>query len=111
MQKRQEPLILVNDKRAVNFRLFFLTAYTHHFYPQELLGVVEARLQQLRQVVVLGGADEARDVGAGQGAGAGVQVVEQQPERLGVELDDVELHECTSARAEGGMIIRICTRP
>lgn len=53
--------------------------------------MVEAGLQQLGQVVVLRGADQPRDVGAGERAGARVQVVQQKPEGLRVELDDVEL--------------------
>lgn len=60
---------------------------TYNFYSQKLLGVVEAGLQQLGQVVVLGGADEARDVGAGQGTRPCVQVVEQGAEGVGVELN------------------------
>jgi hypothetical protein len=60
---------------------------TNNFYPKELLGVVKAGLQQLGQVVVLGSADEAGDGGARERAAARVQVVQQDAERLRVELD------------------------
>lgn len=53
--------------------------------------MVEAGLQQLGQVVVLGGADQARYGQAGERTAAGVQVVEQDAERVRVELDDGEL--------------------
>lgn len=49
---------------------------THHFYPKELLGVVEASLQQLGQVVVLRGADESRDRCASEGTTTSVEVVQ-----------------------------------
>ena len=64
---------------------------TYHADPDELLGVVEARLQQLREVVVLGGADESGDGEAVEGARARVQVRQQDAERLAVELDHAEL--------------------
>ena len=53
--------------------------------------MVKAGLQQLRQVVVLGRADQPGDVEAGERAGAGVEVAEQNAERLAIELDDREL--------------------
>lgn len=69
--------------------------HAHDLDPQELLRVVETRLQKLRQVVVLRRADQTRNVAAGQRAGARLQVVEQNLERLRVELDDVELRDET----------------
>ena len=53
--------------------------------------MVEAGLQQFRQVVVFSGADEARDVVAGQRTRARVQVVEQQTECFRVEFDNGKL--------------------
>ena len=76
---------------------------TYHADPDELLGVVEARLQQLREVVVLGGADESGDGEAVEGARARVQVRQQDAERLAVELDHAELQ---TSGVSGGT----CTR-
>jgi hypothetical protein len=64
---------------------------TYNIDSDELFGVVKASLQQLGQVVVLGGADQARDVEAGQRARPGVQVTEQNPERFSVKLDNRKL--------------------
>lgn len=58
---------------------------------EALFRMVEAGLQQLGQIVVLGGADQARYGQAGERTAAGVQVVEQDAERVRVELDDGEL--------------------
>jgi len=51
---------------------------------------MEAGLQELGQVVVFSSADEARYVVAGERAGTRVQVIQQQPERFPIELDDGE---------------------
>ena len=64
---------------------------TYNIDSDELFGVVKASLQQLGQVVVLGGADQARDVQARQRARPGVQVTEQNPERFSVKLDNRKL--------------------
>ena len=64
---------------------------THHVHPEELFGVVEAGLQQLGQVVVLGGADEAGHAAASERTRALVQVVQQNSERLRLKLDYREL--------------------
>ena len=45
--------------------------------PYELLGMMEAGLDEVRKVVVLGGTDEARDGDAGERAAPRVQVVQQ----------------------------------
>lgn len=82
----------------------------HHVDAQELLRVVEARLQQLGQVVMLGSANKTcgkvnidqrdalrQNVGvftwdrdACQWTAAGVQIVQQNAERVRIELDDAE---------------------
>ena len=77
--------------QTTNPTMYFSNRLTHHADPDELLGVVEAGLQQFREVVVLGGADESGDGEAVEGARAGVQVRQQHAERVPVELDDVEL--------------------
>ena len=59
--------------------------------PDELFGVVETGLDQVGQIVVLGGADEAGNGETGERAAAGVEVVQQHLERLVVELNDMEL--------------------
>ena len=71
---------------TVLFGYSFGTSGTHDVDPKVLLGVVEACLHEFRQIIVLGSADKARDVGAGQGAGAGVQVVEQDAQGVCLEL-------------------------
>ena len=65
--------------------------HAHHADPDELLGVVEAGLQQFREVVVLCRADESGDGEAVERARAGVQVRQQHAEGVTVELDHVEL--------------------
>jgi hypothetical protein len=50
--------------------------------------MMEAVLQQFRQVVVFSGADQAGDVVAGQQTRARVQVVDQQPECSRVKFDN-----------------------
>ena len=50
---------------------------SYNFCPDELLGVVEAGLEEVGKVVVLGGADEAGDGDAGERAAARVEVVQQ----------------------------------
>lgn len=65
--------------------------HAHDLDAQELLRVVEAGLQQLRQVVVLGCADQARDTAARQRTRARVQIIQQDAERLRIEFYDVEL--------------------
>ena len=77
---------------------------THHADPDELLGVVEAGLQQLGQIVVLCGADESGDGEAVDGARAGVQVGQQHAERVAVELDHVEL------KGKWEMILSCCRK-
>ena len=64
---------------------------------------MKAGLKQFRQVVVLGRTYEAGDVEAGQRAGPGVQVTEQDPERFSVKLDDRKLKfwlECSIHRSK-----------
>lgn len=58
---------------------------------QELFRVVETRLKEVRKVEVFCRADQTWYVAAGQRAGACVEIVQKNPERLRVELDDVEL--------------------
>ena len=51
---------------------------------------METSLQQLGQVVVFSSTDETWDVVTGERARARVQVIQQQPERIRVELYDRE---------------------
>lgn len=64
---------------------------THHRKSKVLFGMMEAGLHQFGQVVVLGGADEAGDGLAAERTGTTVQVVNEQLERVAVELDYVKL--------------------
>ena len=83
--------------QTTNPTMYFSNRLTHHADPDELLGVVEAGLQQFREVVVLGGADESGDGEAVERARPRVQVRQQHAERLAVELDHAELQ----AKKEG----------
>ena len=59
--------------------------------------MMKAGLQKLRQIVVLGGANQTWDVAAGQWTRSRVKVVEQQAERFRVEFNDGELALCQLA--------------
>ena len=72
----------------------------------ELLGVVEAGLQQLGQVVVLRRADEAGDGDAGERARARVEVGQEDAERVPVELDYRELKQQQVAQMNKILLIR-----
>lgn len=56
-----------------------LTHSTHHFNTEELLGMVEAGLEEFWEVIMLSSTDEARDGGTSQGTGSSVKVVQQDP--------------------------------
>lgn len=53
--------------------------------------MMEAGLQQFRQIIMFGSTDETRDVGTSEGTGTGVQVVQKYPERVHVKLYDCKL--------------------
>lgn len=60
---------------------------SYHFYPKELFGMMEASLQEFRQVVMLGGTYEAWYRSTRQRTTARVQVVQEDSKRIRVELD------------------------
>jgi hypothetical protein len=69
----------------------FLYVDTYHADPDELLCMVEASLQQLGEVVVLGRADEAGDVDARERTRTRVEVGQQDAKRIPVELNHCKL--------------------
>lgn len=56
-----------------------------------LFGVMETRLQQLRQIVMFRGAYQPRHVGTRNRTRARVQVIQQYSKRVRVEFNDGEL--------------------
>ena len=62
----------------------------YHFDSKKLLGMVKTGLEKFGQIIVFSSADEAGDVVAGQRTRARVQVIQQQAERVRIELDDGE---------------------
>ena len=67
--------------------------FTYNVNPNELLCMVEAGLEELRQIVVLRRTNESGDVEARERARAGVKVRQKDPEGLTVKLNYGKLQE------------------